>query len=113
MEDDIVARLRDFQTWQFRVPECGHHQNTGATAASIFVPEAKTKRGWVPVLCETGYSDGWRRYMFNPLFMLKEAADEIERLRERVRIYEGVMRNAKRDIDWLKKQLEETEVRSG
>lgn len=44
---------------------------------------------------------------------LCEAADEIERLRERVRIYEGVMRNAKRDIDSLKQQIEDMEVRRG
>lgn len=43
----------------------------------------------------------------------REAADEIERLRERVRIYEGVMRNAKRDIDSLKQQMEDMEARRG
>lgn len=44
---------------------------------------------------------------------LNDAAREIERLRELVRIYEGVMRNAKRDLDSLRKQIEDTEARRG
>lgn len=33
------------------------------------------------MLTETGYSDGFRYYMFNSQFLLRQAADEIERLR--------------------------------
>jgi len=47
------------------------------------------------------------------LTVIGEGADEIERLRERVRIYEGVMRNAKRDIDSLKQQMQDMEARRG
>lgn len=83
MSDDIVARLRDLNGWVFEVPESGHHQNAGNTRAPIFVPEHKSKNGqWIPVLVETGYSDGFRYYMFNSQFLLRQAADEIERLRE-------------------------------
>lgn len=85
MSDDIVARLRDFCGWKFQVPECGHHQNKGNTRAPIFVPEHISDTGeWIPVLIETGYSDGLRYYMFSPKFMLRQAADEIERLRETI-----------------------------
>ena len=88
MKGDIVEQLRDFQKWIFIVPEAGHHENAGATRAPIFVPECKTVRGWIPVMVEVAYGDGYRKYMFNPEFMLKQAADEIERLRKHVRLLE-------------------------
>ena len=75
MSDDIVARLRDFCGWKFQVPECGQ----------IFVPEHISDTGeWIPVVVETGYCDGLRYFMFSPNFMLRQAADEIERLRETI-----------------------------